>query len=102
MNLPAILTPALIKRISSGPNLPANVWYYIAGVTLSSINRPDEIARVFQHAIEKSADAPSGAAPLDTERLQIARRMREALVKSGAIVGLPKVVAVLITPVISL
>jgi len=28
--------------------------------------------------------------------------MREALVKSGAIVGLPKVVAVLITPVISL
>jgi len=92
MNLPAILTPTLIKRISSQPNLPANVWYYVAGVTLSSINRPDEIAKVFQHAIGKSVNDPSGAAPSHTELLQIARRMREALVKSGAIVGLPKVV----------
>ncbi|KAK3081297.1 hypothetical protein LTS18_008236 [Coniosporium uncinatum] len=90
MNLPPILTPTLIKRISSQPNLPANVWYYVAGVTLSSINRPDEIAKVFQHAIEKSVNDPSGAAPSHTESLQIARRMREALVKSGAIVGLPK------------
>ena len=66
-------------------------------MTLSALNLPDEIPNVFRDAI----GADSGAADSDpagsesamehSEQLRIARRMREALIKSSAVVGLPKV-----------
>jgi hypothetical protein len=88
--LPSIITPSLLHSLRTYPNLPSNTWYFITGVTLSILNRPDEIPKVFQHAMEKAPLQPGQALKHD-EQLMIARRLREALVKAAAIGGLPKV-----------
>lgn len=84
--LPSIITPSLLHVLRAYPHLPSNSWYFITGVTLSILNRPDEIPKVFQHAIEKGT---SDKTFRQDEQLRIARRMREALVKAAAI-GLAK------------
>lgn len=88
--LPSIITPTLLHTLRTYPHLPSNTWYFIAGVTLSILNRPDEIPKVFQHAMEQ-APVSTGRTSRHDEQLIIARRMREALVKAAAIGGLPKV-----------
>jgi len=91
VSLPAIITPALLSSIRGHPQLPLHSWYFITGVTLSILNRPDEIANVFRHAMETG---PGGVSkkPEHDEQLRIARKMREALVKAAAIGGLPKAI----------
>lgn len=103
-----IVTPALLAAIRAHPNLPGHTWYFITATTLSVLNRPDEIGKVYRHAIGDSTafagvsgsdiapTPPAGenggaALPGPEEQLTISRRMREALVKSTAIGGLPKV-----------
>lgn len=94
-SLPRIVSPALLSFLRGHPSLPAHSWYFIAGVTLSVINRPDEIPIVFQHALEKGG-GQEGKKPDHAEQLMIARKMREGLVKAAAIGGLPKVVEALL------
>ncbi|KAF2461547.1 AhpD-like protein [Lineolata rhizophorae] len=87
----AVITPAFLSALRSHPHLPTHSWYFIAGVTLSAINRPDEIPTVFNYALEHGVGpAPESSKPAAAEQLQIARRLREGLVKSAAVVGLPK------------
>lgn len=88
--LPRIISPALLSFIHGHPKLPLHSWYFIAGVTLSVLNRPDEISSVFKYAIEKGGDRME-ASPGHDEKMKIARKMREALVKAAPIGGLPKV-----------
>ena len=59
-------------------------------MALNALNLSNEIPTVFTHAID------TGGGSLDInpghdEKLEIARKMREALVKAAAICGLPKV-----------
>lgn len=72
------------------PNLPANSWYFVAGSTLSTLNRPDESARVLQHVLKHGPGSDSACPSMETQ-LMMARKMREAMVKLTAIAGLPKV-----------
>ena len=85
-----IITPTLLASIRRHPHLPRHSWYFIAATTLSILNRPDEIPKIYQNAIDQGL-GPSDAAPGREEQLTISRRMREALVKAAAIGGLPKV-----------
>lgn len=55
------------------------------------LNRPEEVAAVFRHAVAHDAGMGSGMGMGDDERVRIARRMREALVKGAVVGGLPKV-----------
>ncbi len=89
VSLPAIATPALLSSIRGHPQLPLHAWYFITGVTLSVLNRPDEIPKVFQYALEKGPGR-FDSKPQHDEQLEIARKMREALVKAAPIGGLPK------------
>lgn len=82
MPKPSILS--MLSLIRLNPNLPPQSWYLIAGVALSTLNRPDDISHVFQHAIEHDGSSAKS-------RMRIARRMREALLKAAPIGGLPKV-----------
>jgi len=88
--LPAIATPALLSSIRAHPQLPLHTWYFITGVTLSVLNRPDEIPKVFQYAVEKGVGRADGKPPKHEEQLEVARKMREALVKMAPVGGLPK------------
>lgn len=87
---PTIMTEAFVSAIRKDPLLPRHAWYLVSGVTLSALNRPEEIRAVYRHAIEKGAGS-SDIVPSHEERLEISRKMREALVKSSAVCGLPKV-----------
>ncbi|KAI9806067.1 MAG: hypothetical protein M1833_004474 [Piccolia ochrophora] len=92
MPLPPIATPTLLSSLRTHPHLPSHTWYFIAGVTLSVLNRPEEIPTVFRYALDTGAGAhPSPAPPPHAEQLVIARKLREALVKAAPIGGLPKV-----------
>lgn len=91
LTLPAVLTPALLSSIRGQPRLPSHTWYFIASVTLSVINRPDEIPKVFNYALEHDVNTSDTAKPNHDEQLKVARKLREGLVKSAAVIGLPKV-----------
>lgn len=97
MKLPTIITPSLVHSLKSNPQLPKHTWYIVSSVTLSALNRPDEIPAVFRDAIACGASAAPTQLDRDDEvvglkeQLRIARRMREALVKSAAVIGVPRV-----------
>ncbi|KAK4191406.1 hypothetical protein QBC35DRAFT_12235 [Podospora australis] len=95
-NLPCIATPTLLTSIRSRPNLPAHTWYFIAAATLSQLNRPDEIPKVYQFALKHGPGRADDAAPSHEEKLRISRRMREALVKVSAIGGVPRTINALL------
>lgn len=95
-----IITPALLASLRKHPALPPRCWYFIAASALTILNRPDEIPKIYKDAIDKG-HGPANDSPGLEEQLTISRRMREALVKTTAIGGLPKVgcpVSVTITP----
>ncbi|KAE9988957.1 hypothetical protein EG327_003171 [Venturia inaequalis] len=97
LTLPAIITPALLKKIRGHPRLPRDCWYIVSSVTLSCLNRPDEIPKVLRGALGEDGDGCGVGERADRgmghdEQLRIARRMREGLVKSSAICGLPKTI----------
>lgn len=61
-----------------------NPWYIVAAVAFSASNRPETVPHVFQHV----------AQDLQGERasqLLLARKMRDALFKSGLTSGYPRV-----------
>ncbi|EKG18309.1 Carboxymuconolactone decarboxylase [Macrophomina phaseolina MS6] len=96
--LQPLLTPALLHTFRSHPKLPEHVWYYVTGVALSALNRPDELSTVLAYALGDGRDASSSAPGASSEKLSIeqqlyiVRRMREGLLKSAALVGVPKVI----------
>lgn len=55
------------------------------------INRPDEIPKVFKYVLDHGEGPSDSAKPGRDDALRIARRVRESLIKSAAIAGLPKV-----------
>ena len=89
-SIPPIMTPPLISALRRHPHLPRNAWPLVAATTLSALNRPDDIPAVYTHALEHGA-GPADPPPAADEQLAISRRVREALVKSSAISGMPKV-----------
>ena len=80
-----IITPALLASLRSHPTVPKHTWYIVAATTLSQLNRPDEIPQVYQHALCHS--------PGHDEKLRVSRRMREALIMTAAVGGVPRVFA---------
>jgi hypothetical protein len=77
-----ILTSDFIASIATAEDLPTDVWYFIVAVTLSSLNLPEETGAILHYTID---------AKPEVEQVRIARRIREALIKSAPVVGLPKV-----------
>ncbi|KKA29154.1 hypothetical protein TD95_003525 [Thielaviopsis punctulata] len=91
----SIITPTLLSAIRTQPHLPTNTWYLITATALSMLNRPDEIPKVYTYALSHGPGAVDS--PLkETEQLNMTRRMREALVKSAPIGGLPKTINALL------
>lgn len=86
----SVITSALLSSIRGQPHLPRHAWYLVTGVTLSVLNLPHEIPTVFKHAIEYGPGS-CDTKPGHDEQLEIARKMRDALVKAAPIGGLPKV-----------
>ncbi len=98
-----LITSSLLSSLRSTPSLPRHTWYFIATVTLSIINRPEEIRNIFEPALQSASSSFSGVRSGDQgeglnekdadkeDALMIARKTRDALVKSIPVGGLPKV-----------
>ena len=84
------ITPALLSSIQATPNLPNNIYYLLAGATLSTLNLAQDIPHVLRFALERGMGSSDGR-PDNNEQLQIARKLREAMIKLAPIAGLPKV-----------
>ncbi|KAK3370141.1 hypothetical protein B0H63DRAFT_308704 [Podospora didyma] len=95
-SLPAIATPAWLSSIRSHPHLPEHTWYLIAATTLCLLNRPNEAPKVFEYATSHDPNQKVAIPPLQEEMLNIACRMREALVKAAAVGGMPKTINALL------
>ena len=48
--LTPILTPRLMDLLCEDSKLPPHSWYIIAAATLTILNRPDEIPRIYEQA----------------------------------------------------
>ena len=59
--LPPILTSSLLQSLKSQPHLPPHTWYLLASVTLSVLNRPDEIGRVVKYALAPPPSSPKAS-----------------------------------------
>ncbi|KAB5575999.1 AhpD-like protein [Coniochaeta sp. 2T2.1] len=94
-SLPAIITPSLISSLRRYPYLPRHTWYFIAATTLSILNRPDEIQKVYKHALDNGGDY-FDVTPSEDEQRRISRRMREALIKASAVGGVPRTINALL------
>ena len=93
---PLVLTPQFLNHLKTHKALPQNSWYFIAGVTLSALNLSHEIPKILTHALEDGPGPPDKpASGSKDDQRYIARRLREGLIKSAAVVGLPKVSPVL-------
>ncbi|KNZ78875.1 hypothetical protein J132_09559 [Termitomyces sp. J132] len=60
-----------------------NPWYIVASVGFCASNRPDEVPRVFQHALK---DLEAESDDIEDYRL-LARKVRDALFKAGLTAG---------------
>ncbi|KAK7699003.1 hypothetical protein SLS64_012058 [Diaporthe eres] len=92
-NNPTAITPRLLDTLRSQPCMPADMWYAVVATTLCVLNRPEDIQAVYKHAVAADPGAGTAGAVADHARqLRIARRLREALLKTSAIGGLPKTI----------
>jgi hypothetical protein len=89
-SFPPIFTSASLASLRLHSSLPKHSWYLIAATTLSIINRPDEVPKVYEYALDNGVSG-NDSAPGHDERLKISRRMREALIKASTIGGVPRV-----------
>lgn len=89
-----VITAELLDILCSQPYLPGDIWYLVVATTLCVLNRPEEIRTVYKHAVgpgHGTVASPDGTPLTDDDARRIARRLREALLKTSAIGGMPKV-----------
>ncbi|KAG6900443.1 hypothetical protein C0993_010490 [Termitomyces sp. T159_Od127] len=91
----ALATTSFLRHLKSlypRRNLPlhANPWYIVASVAFCASNRPEEVPRVFLHALN---DLKKESDNIEDHRL-LARKTRDALFKAGLTAGFARVVVV--------
>ncbi|KAH8200293.1 hypothetical protein TruAng_005566 [Truncatella angustata] len=89
--LASVMTPSLLSTIRNHPTLPPHGWYIVAASALTILNRPDEVAKVWSFAIEDGSHGVKHEPDQERQR-RITRRIREALIKTSAVGGVPKTI----------
>ena len=83
-------SPELLLRLKSlYPNVPAleNPWYFVSAVAFCASNLPEAVPVVFQYALKDVLEESSD----HKHALQLVRKFKDALFKSGLLCGYPKV-----------
>ncbi|TDL20136.1 hypothetical protein BD410DRAFT_791217 [Rickenella mellea] len=68
----------------------ANPWYIVAAVAFSASNRPQAVPIVFQHVLEEYNNSTH------LERISVARKVRDALFKTGLVCGYSRAINALL------
>lgn len=77
-----VLTPSRLQTLSSQPLLK-NYWHFLSAAVLGACNLPDEVPVLYKYAMDHSG-------PKD--HAMITAKMRESIMKSTALIGLPRVI----------
>lgn len=72
-----ILTAQRLRQLASWPHLE-DTWWLVTGAVMTVCNRPEEIGRLYEHAQQVVPD------------VDITAKLREALLKTAALSGLPR------------
>ena len=85
-----------LRDVTRGTNaVLRNPWYIISAVAFGASNRPEAVPVIFQHVLkdlkEAQAEQQKSAEAAHQEQLLLARRMREAILKSGLLGGYSRV-----------
>lgn len=78
----SVFTPARLNALKSWPHLK-NSWHYLAATTLSVYNKSADIPILYQHAMKDTADE---------DQLKLTSQFRESILKSAALIGLPRTI----------
>ncbi|KDQ54570.1 hypothetical protein JAAARDRAFT_38253 [Jaapia argillacea MUCL 33604] len=76
------------SSVSTAQSYLQSPWYFIAAIVFASYNSPEAIPAVFEYAL---SDLKAIGAT-EEEMLLLVRKMRDALFKSGILVGFPKAI----------
>lgn len=87
-----IATPEFLSHIKSlypaQPSELENPWFFVAAIVFSTSNLPDAVPLIFQHVLKDISQQSTGA---DQDSLLLARKMKDAIFKSGMLSGYAKV-----------
>ncbi|KXJ92839.1 hypothetical protein Micbo1qcDRAFT_160670, partial [Microdochium bolleyi] len=84
-----VVSPAFLGRLIENHGLCRETWYLVASSTLAVLNRPQDVQVVYTYALANLETGHERPATRE-EKLRVSRRVREALVKTSVIAGLPK------------
>ena len=94
-----IATPEFLSRLKQlyppEPDYVNSAWYPVAAITFTASNCPAAVPRVLEYVLN---DLDAISAP-HNDRLTAARKIRDAVFKSGLICGFPKVSYPIYSPV---
>ncbi|KAI0324700.1 hypothetical protein GY45DRAFT_1313434 [Cubamyces sp. BRFM 1775] len=101
---PAFLTSLKAHYPANGPSTAAypgalaNPWALVAAVAFSASNVPEAVPAVFAHALEelraeqRARGVGGGSEEAQREELVLARKVREAVLQSGLLSGMPRTI----------
>jgi len=78
----SILTAARLNALKTRPLLETN-WHYLSASVLTTLNKTNDVPVLYKYALEH---APS------SEHAHLTAQFRESLLKSAALIGLPRVI----------
>lgn len=81
----SILIPSRLSILANTPHL-ADRWFFIAAAAFSVCNVPEAVPVIYNYAIDNIKDKSPEA------KFDISQKMRESLLKSAALGGLPKAI----------
>ena len=77
------------------PNSPPHLWAIVAAVAYGASNVPEAVPAVFTYALQDLIRSQQGAGisgdAAHEEQLLLARKVREAVLQSGLLSGMPRV-----------
>lgn len=73
-----------LLKMEKWDNLPAKTWYLIGSVTLSVSNKPECVAEIYNYVVNSMN--------LFNDRVECTLRIREAIMKSAPLAGVPKAI----------
>lgn len=81
----SILIPSRLSKLANTPYL-ADRWFFIAAAAFSVCNVPEAVPVIYNYAIDNIKDKSPEA------KFDVSQKMRESLLKSAALGGLPKAI----------
>ncbi|ORX50454.1 hypothetical protein DM01DRAFT_1408984 [Hesseltinella vesiculosa] len=73
-----------LPKLSRSTSIIHEPWYLVAAVVMTTLNQPQDLPQLYDHVKQKTTN--------DDELMEVVLRMKEAIFKSGVILGTPRII----------